>query len=128
MILCNSEIHVKNKLFYNLFYERLFMNDCIFCKIIRNEMPSEKVYEDDETVAFKDIYPKARVHILVVPKVHIPSVAHLKEGEESIVGHLVATANKVAKNYNLEGYKLLMNVGEKGGQVIFHIHLHLLGD
>lgn len=104
------------------------MLDCIFCKIIGGELPSEKVYEDDVTVVFKDIHPKARVHLLIVPKVHIPTLLHVKEGEEYVFSQLFTAANSVAKRLELEGFRLVMNVGEKGGQEIFHIHLHLMAD
>lgn len=104
------------------------MLDCIFCKIIGGEIPSEKIYEDDATVVFKDIHPKARVHLLIVPKVHIPTLMHLKEGEEYIVSQLFSAARKVSQSLGLEGFRLVMNVGEKGGQEIFHIHLHLMAE
>lgn len=104
------------------------MNDCLFCKIINKEIPCNFEHEDDECIAIHDIHPKAKTHILIIPKAHIETVAHINEGEEQIIGHLVKIANKIAKKRNLSGYKLLFNVGEDGGQEVFHIHLHLTGN
>lgn len=104
------------------------MRDCIFCKIIAQEMPATLQYEDDKCVAFNDLYPKSRVHILVVPKKHIPTVHDIEDGEEKLMGHLIKVAKELAEKHSCVGYKLLFNVGKEGGQVIFHIHLHLLGN
>lgn len=104
------------------------MNDCIFCKIIAQEMPATLQYEDDKCVAFNDLYPKSRVHILIVPKKHIPTVHDIEEGEEKLMGHLIKVAKELAEKHGCVGYKLLFNVGKEGGQVIFHIHLHLMGN
>lgn len=104
------------------------MEDCIFCKVVNGTESSEIVYQDEIAMAFKDIYPKARVHILIVPRTHIPTIADLNEGDEKIVGHLVKIAKDLAYKMQLKGYKLLFNVGKDGGQVIFHIHLHLMSD
>ena len=102
------------------------MEDCIFCKIIAGEIPSEKVHDDDLCIAFKDINPKAPFHALVVPKEHIPMVSDLKEGEhDKLIGHMVHVANKLAKD--TEGYRLQFNIGEKGGQEVFHVHMHVMG-
>ena len=103
------------------------MADCIFCEIAAGRSPASVEYEDDKVVAFADINPVAPVHILIVPKKHIPSIADLTSEDEPIVGHMVAVAKKLAENRQLEGYKLIFNVGEKGGQIVFHLHLHLLG-
>jgi len=101
---------------------------CIFCKIIKGEIPSEKVHDDDICIAFKDIHPKAPVHLLIVPKEHIEKVSDLVEGKhDHLVGHMVNVANKLAKKEGVEGYKLQFNVGEKAGQEVMHIHLHLIG-
>jgi len=102
---------------------------CIFCKIINKEMPSEIVYEDDKIIAFKDIHPLAPVHILVVPKKHIPSVDHLTAEDKDLISELFLVAQKIGRQVSLskKGYKLVFNVGKGGGQVIFHLHLHLLG-
>ena len=102
--------------------------DCIFCKIAINKIPSETVYyEDDAVKAFRDIRPKAPVHVLVIPKEHIQSIAHLEENHNDIMAKLIYTAKHVAEKMGLKGYKLLFNVGKDGGQVIDHLHLHLLG-
>jgi len=98
--------------------------NCIFCKIINKEEDSETVYEDDDFVAFNDISPKAPVHVLIVPKKHVSSV---KEVDEDLAGKLIIVAKKIAEDKKLEGYKLLINVGREGGQIIDHLHLHLLG-
>ncbi|MCF7845916.1 MAG: histidine triad nucleotide-binding protein [Candidatus Peribacteraceae bacterium] len=101
--------------------------ECIFCEIAAGRAPASVEYEDERAIAFSDINPAAPVHILIVPKKHIASIADLSAEDEPIVGHLVSVAKKLAENRQLEGYKLIFNVGEKGGQVVFHLHLHLLG-
>jgi histidine triad (HIT) family protein len=105
------------------------MEECIFCKIINGEIPSEIIHENEDFIVFKDIRPKAPVHILIVPKKHIVSINHLKEEDRELVGKLILTAKEVAGTIGLEekGYKLVFNVGKGGGQVIDHLHLHLLG-
>ncbi len=103
--------------------------DCIFCKIIDRELDAEIVYEDDHAVAFKDINPAAPVHILIVPRKHIPTLLDLEKEDESLIGHLHTVANKVAGNLNLEkkGFRVVINCGADAGQIVFHLHLHLLG-
>ena len=111
--------------------------DCIFCKITRHELSSEVIYEDKEVMVFKDIHPKAPIHHLVVPKTHIQSIAHLEASpgdpgrpradHNEIISKLIYTAKKVAEDEGLAGYKLVFNVGREGGQVVDHLHLHLLG-
>ncbi len=100
---------------------------CIFCQIINKELPSTIVYEDEQVIAFNDINPSADVHVLIVPKKHIDSIMELEEADEKLAGHLLTVAHKIAKEKNLKGYKLQFNVGKEGGQIIFHLHLHLLG-
>lgn len=103
------------------------MEDCIFCKIIRGEIPSQKVYEDDLAYAFRDINPQMPVHVLVVPKAHIASAAELTEEDAPVVGHLFAVMAKLAKGLGLErGYRVITNVGEEAGQTVKHLHFHLL--
>ena len=102
------------------------MDSCIFCKIAKGEIPSAKVFENDQVVAFNDINPKAKVHILVVPKKHIESVKHLEKIDKNLVGGLIMAAQEIAKEKNLSGYKLVINVGREGGQLVDHLHLHLL--
>ena len=103
------------------------MADCIFCKIINKEIPSEIVYEDEDVIAFKDINPKAPVHILVVPKKHIPTLNDLDDPDLTI--KILNTCKKIAKDFNVadSGYRVLVNVNKEGGQVIFHVHFHVLG-
>jgi len=100
--------------------------ECLFCKIIKKEIPSEIVYETDKVIVFKDIHPKAEVHLLILPKKHIVSVNHLEEEDKELMGELISTARKIAKEKKLTGYKLIINVGREGGQIIDHLHLHLL--
>jgi len=102
------------------------MEDCIFCKIAKGEIPSSKVFENDELIAFNDINPKAKTHILVIPKKHIESVKHLEEADKELIGELFLVAKKIAEEKNLSGYKLVINVGRDGGQLVDHLHLHLV--
>ncbi len=105
------------------------MSDCIFCKIINKEIPSEIVYEDNDIIAFKDINPKAPVHILVVPKKHIPTFNDITEEDFPIYNKIIQAVQKIAKDFNVadSGYRVLVNVNKEGGQVIYHLHVHLLG-
>lgn len=102
---------------------------CIFCKIISNEIKGDIVYRDDQVTAFRDIQPVAPTHILIVPNRHIESVNTLDVMDEQLIGHLVTTAGKLAKDEAIEkdGYRLIMNTGADGGQTVFHAHLHLIG-
>jgi len=102
---------------------------CIFCKIIDKKIPADIVYEDADILAFRDAHPIAPVHILVIPKKHIASVADISEKDTLLMGKLVATAKKIAEDLKISenGYKLLFRVGEHGGQEVGHIHLHLIG-
>jgi len=103
------------------------MSECLFCKIGEEEIPSERVFEDADIIAFRDIHPKAPVHILIMPKVHIASIALLKKEDEILAGKMIGIAKMLAAKEGLEGYKLVFNVGKKGGQIINHLHLHLMG-
>lgn len=104
------------------------MENCLFCKIINGEIPSEKVYEDEEILAFKDIHPKAPVHILVIPKKHIASAIEIEEQDEALIGKMFTVIKKLAKEFGLEnGYRIVNNCGSDGGQEVMHLHLHLLG-
>ncbi|AMA76239.1 histidine triad nucleotide-binding protein [Thermus parvatiensis] len=102
---------------------------CVFCRIIAGELPSKKVYEDEGFVAFHDIRPKAPVHVLVVPKEHVEKLSDYPDTEEGErkLGALFRTANRVARVLGLEGYRVQVNVGEKGGQEVFHVHVHVMG-
>lgn len=102
--------------------------DCLFCKIIGGEIPSDKVYEDDLVYVFKDISPEAPVHLLIVPKKHIDSNDTLEEGDKELIGHIFLLAKKLAKDFKLtKGYRIVNNIGEDGGQSVKHMHFHLLG-
>jgi histidine triad (HIT) family protein len=103
--------------------------DCIFCKIAQGEIKSNVVYQDETAVAFPDINPKAPVHLLIIPKKHIESVADLAEDEEKLMGHLVAIAKVLAQEQGISesGYRLVINCGPHGGQMVAHLHVHLLG-
>jgi len=101
--------------------------DCLFCKIGAGEIPSDTVFEDEHIRVFKDIHPKAPVHLLVIPKTHIQSIAHLEEDHGGIIVKLIYTAKDVAARMGLAGYKLGFNVGREGGQDVDHLHLHVLG-
>ena len=103
--------------------------DCIFCKIINNEIPTEFLYEDDQLVVFKDINPLAPIHLLLVPKKHIRSINDLEDSDEKIVSQLIMMAKKMAEkmSVNKSGYRIFFNVEKGGGQEVFHLHLHLIG-
>jgi len=99
---------------------------CIFCQIAKGESPAEVEYEDPEVIGFWDVQPKAPTHILIIPKKHIESVNHLQPGDREMVGQLLLIAKKISEEKKLTGYRLVINVGRKGGQLIDHLHLHLL--
>ena len=103
--------------------------DCIFCKIVKKEIPAEIIFEDGDVVAFKDVNPIAPVHILIIPKEHIESINDLQEEDSELMGKMIFTAKKIAKDFDVSerGYKLLIRTGEWGGQEVPHIHLHLIG-
>ena len=101
---------------------------CLFCKIIDGSIPSKAVYQDDQCYAFADINPQAPVHVLIVPRQHISSVAHAGKEHSLLIGHLHWAAAEIARSKGLtEGYRTVINTGEDGGQTVDHIHLHLLG-
>ncbi len=102
--------------------------DCIFCKIIKGEIPSEKVYESENVIAFKDINPMAPVHVLIIPKMHIEGAHALDKDNVAVVSEIMLTARQIAESCNLEnGWRIVTNVGEDGGQTVKHLHFHLLG-
>lgn len=105
------------------------MSDCIFCKIIAGEIPSERVYEDENIVAMRDINPQAPVHILLLPKEHITGIAELEKKHRDLMGDMLLAAAAVAEEAGLaaDGYRLVVNCGEAGGQEVPHLHIHLLG-
>lgn len=102
------------------------MDDCIFCKIIKDEIPSTKIYENDYVVAINDIHPKAKAHVLVIPKVHIDSFNELED--EKLMAELLKGVKAVVKIMNLKQYRLHVNTGKAEGQVIFHLHIHVLSN
>jgi diadenosine tetraphosphate (Ap4A) HIT family hydrolase len=106
------------------------MSDCIFCKIVSGDIPSDKVYEDEAIVAFRDLAPQAPVHVLVIPKKHIASLDEVTESPEDreLLGHLMSRIRAIAAQLGLEnGYRLVANTGEDGMQTVQHLHFHLLG-
>jgi len=105
------------------------MPECVFCRIIKGELPSRRVYEDDLAFAFDDINPKAPVHILIVPKVHLSTLVDAGPSEKELLGHLLLTANRIAKEKGIDGrgFRLVLNCNPEGGQVVYHLHIHLLG-
>ncbi len=105
------------------------MKDCIFCKIANKELPAEIIYEDDRIVAFKDIKPVAPVHVLIIPKKHIPSIDHLEARDKELIGELFLIAQKIARQEKVAGtgYRLAFNIGKDAGQTVDHLHLHLIG-
>ena len=105
------------------------MQNCLFCKIANKEASAEIVYEDEKVVAFKDIHPKAPLHLLIIPKKHIPSVDHLESKDQRLMGELFLVAQKIARAEGVDktGYRLIFNIGKDAGQTVDHLHLHLLG-
>lgn len=104
------------------------MNDCLFCKIATGVIPSDKVYEDERVLAFRDISPKAPVHVLIIPKKHVESVAELGEDDYDTVAHIFRVAKGLSKELDLEeGFRIVANTGPDGGQTVYHLHFHLMG-
>lgn len=105
------------------------MEDCIFCKIIKGEIPSAKVYEDDKILCFKDINPEAPVHVLIIPKKHIRSLNELEDGDKDIISYIFMKGKELAESFgiNEKGYRIVMNCGDDAGQTVKHMHFHLLG-
>ncbi len=105
------------------------MTDCLFCKLIAGEIPADIVYQDDDVFAFRDIAPQAPTHILVIPKQHIETINDVDESHQAILGKMLVTTKRLAKEEGLadNGYRLVMNCNQDGGQTVYHIHLHILG-
>ncbi|MBC8322503.1 MAG: histidine triad nucleotide-binding protein [Candidatus Marinimicrobia bacterium] len=105
------------------------MNNCLFCKIIAGEIPSDKVFENDKIFAFRDIDPKAPTHILIIPKEHITTTNDLNVSHKTLVGEIMLTAKEIAEQEGIadSGYRTVFNCNRDGGQAVYHIHLHLLG-
>ena len=104
------------------------MDNCIFCKIINGEIPSNKVYEDDEILAFKDINPQMPVHILIVPKKHFKSIMDISKEDELLIGKIFTVIQKIAKELGIDndGFRIISNCGENAGQTVKHLHFHIL--
>ncbi|HJX69226.1 MAG TPA: histidine triad nucleotide-binding protein [Dehalococcoidia bacterium] len=103
--------------------------ECIFCRIVAGEIPADIVYQDEDFLAFRDIMPRAPTHVLIIPRIHITSVAELTDGQQKLAGRLIIIAKNLAKKQGIagKGYRLVINCGPEGGQVVPHLHLHLLG-
>jgi len=101
---------------------------CLFCKILAGDVPADVVYENDHVLAFKDIYPKAPFHVLIIPKKHIATLNDLEDANTELAGRLFTAAKSIAAEQGFadDGYRMMMNCGEGGGQIIFHLHLHLM--
>ncbi|HAR62301.1 MAG: histidine triad nucleotide-binding protein [Candidatus Margulisiibacteriota bacterium] len=105
------------------------MSDCLFCNIVKGAIRANKVYEDENVLAFEDINPQAPVHLLIIPKKHIPTINDIEESDKALIGELVIVGKKLAKEKGLadDGYRLVINCNKSAGQLVFHIHVHLLG-
>ena len=101
--------------------------DCVFCKIVDGDIPSDTIYEDEHIIAFNDLDPKAPIHFLVIPKKHITSLATLDESDSDLLAKIMLAIKKLANENNLEGYRVVTNIGEDGGQTVPHLHFHVLG-
>ena len=103
--------------------------DCIFCKIIAGERQGRILYQDEHVTAFEDIHPVAPVHVLIVPNQHLTSVNHVTSAHEGVMGHMFTAARQVAEQQGIQhsGYRLIVNTGPDSGQMIFHLHMHLIG-
>lgn len=103
-------------------------SDCIFCKIAAGEIPADKIYEDNQVVVFKDISPKADVHLLMIPRRHVASLNDLSVEHDALISHMMLLLPKLARDQGLEqGFRTIINTGKGGGQEVFHLHIHLLG-
>lgn len=104
------------------------MDNCIFCKIVRGEIPCKKVYEDDEVFAFQDINPVAPVHFLMVPKAHVPSLYECEESHRPALGRMLGLAGKLAREQGAtDGFRAIINTGRVGRQEVYHVHVHIIG-
>ena len=104
------------------------MDNCIFCKIVRGEIPGKKIYQDDEVIAFHDIRPLAPVHFMVVPTLHVASLAEVTDEHRALLGKIMVVASRLAKEQGCgEGFRTIVNTGRVGGQEVHHLHLHVIG-
>lgn len=105
------------------------MDDCIFCKIVRGDIPCRKVYDDDELLAFHDIRPVAKVHFMLIPKVHLDSLMDANGSHTTLLGKMLLLASRLAREQGLNnGFRTVINTGKGGGQEVFHLHIHIIGD
>ncbi len=103
------------------------MSDCIFCKIVNGDIPADIIYEDDYVMVFPDIAPKADIHLLMIPKLHIPSLDEITAEHDEIISHMMRRLPVIAKQQGLSGFRTIINTGAEGGQEVMHLHLHLMG-
>ncbi len=104
------------------------MKDCLFCKIAAGEIPADKIYEDEQVVVFRDINPKAEVHLLIIPREHLAGLNELESEHDALIAHIMRLIQPIAIDQGLEsGYRTIINTGKDGGQEVFHLHIHLLG-
>ena len=103
------------------------MSDCIFCKIVAGAIPSKKLHEDDEVIAFHDIHPIAPVHFLLVPKLHVAGLSDCDASHQALLGRMLLLASKLAAEQGLDGFRTMINTGKSGGQEVFHLHIHVFG-
>ncbi len=104
------------------------MKDCLFCKIVQGQLPSERVHEDEQVIVIRDIYPKAPVHLLLIPRVHFESLNELSPEHDELMAHMMRLLPKLARAQGLDnGFRTVINTGSGGGQEVFHLHIHLLG-
>lgn len=101
--------------------------DCIFCKIVKGDIPSKKIYEDDDVIAFHDIHPITKVHFLIVPKLHVESLIACDAQHQALLGKVLLLAPQLAKEQGLKGFRTMINTGREGGQEVFHLHVHVFG-
>jgi len=103
--------------------------DCLFCKIVRNEIPAKLLFEDDDVIAFEDINPQAPVHVLVVPRRHIPTLNDLAPGDDALMGKMARVSATIARDRGIAepGWRSIVNVNREGGQLVFHVHMHCMG-
>ncbi|NDU80084.1 MAG: HIT domain-containing protein [Ferrovum sp.] len=102
-------------------------NSCLFCRLVQGDIPSRKIFEDEEILAFHDIHPSAPVHFLVIPKIHRDSLSHCDSGDQLLLGKMLLLVPRLAQEQGLSGFKSIIHTGAEGGQEVFHLHIHVLG-
>jgi histidine triad (HIT) family protein len=105
------------------------MTDCTFCRIASKRLPAKIVYEDEQVIAFEDVNPQAPVHVLVIPRKHIPTSLEIAQEDHELIGHMLRAANEIARGKNIaeRGFRLVMNTNPEAGQTVYHMHIHVLG-